>query len=272
MNKVAVRNNVTVHGHGERVMVMAHGFGCDQTMWRLLRPAFEASHRIVLFDYVGAGGSDARAYDRARYGSLNGYVQDLLDVLEAEQLQDVTFVGHSVSGMIGAAAAVQQPGRFAELVMVAPSPRYLNDPPDYVGGFEREDVRALLNMMEHNYAGWASYLAPVAMKNAARPHLSAEMEERFCALDPYIARQFAEVTFLSDSRALLPKITTPTLLLQCTDDAIAPLGVGEYLAAHIEGSVLRVMDATGHCPHLSQPDETAALIREFLSLRHERVA
>ena len=270
MNHVAIRNNVTVHGHGPRAMVMAHGFGCDQTMWRFVRDAFAPTHRVVLFDYVGAGGSDTRAYDRQRYGSLNGYVQDLLDVLEAERLENVTFVGHSVSAMIGAAAAIREPGRFAEMVMIAPSPRYLNDPPDYVGGFEREDVRALLNMMEHNYAGWASYLAPVAMKNAARPDLSAEMEARFCALDPYIARQFAEVTFLSDSRSLLPAIATPTLILQCSDDAIAPLAVGEYLARTIAGATLRVMNATGHCPHLSQPDETVALIREFLGALHPR--
>jgi sigma-B regulation protein RsbQ len=272
VTSAATRNHITVHGRGARAMVMAHGFGGDQTMWRFVHHAFEDTHRVVLFDYVGAGASDGRAYDRVRYGSLNGYVQDLLDVLDTEQLQDVTFVGHSVSAMIGAAAAVQQPGRFAALVMIAPSPRYLNDPPGYVGGFERDDVRALLNMMEHNYAGWASYLAPVAMKNHHRPDLSAEIEAKFRALDPFIARQFAEVTFLSDSRALLPAITTPTLILQCTDDAIAPLAVGEYLAREIAGATLRVMSATGHCPHLSQPDETIALIRAFLDARQPQPA
>ncbi len=272
MNSIALRNNITVHGRGEHTIVMAHGFGSDQTTWRFLRQAFEQTHRVVLFDYVGAGGSDLRAYDRVRYGSLNGYVQDLLEVLDAAQLNRVSFVGHSVSAMIGAAASIQQPARFSELVMIAPSPRYLNEAPGYAGGFEREDVRGLLNMMEHNYAGWASTLAPVAMKNGHRPDLAAEMEAGFCALDPTIARQFAEVTFLSDSRALLPAITTPTLILQCTDDAIAPLAVGEYLARSIAGATLRVMSATGHCPQLSRPDETIALIRDYLDARHPQPA
>ena len=262
--EVIVRNNVNVIGHGDRTIVMAHGFGCDQTVWHYMVDAFSDEYRIVLFDYVGAGKSAYDAYDRRRYGSLSGYVQDVLEVLEDQALEDVIFVGHSVSSMIGAMAAVQQPARFSKLVMIAPSPRYLNDPPDYLGGFERQDVSALLDMMEHNYSGWAHYLAPVAMKNEDRPELSEDFEARLCALDPYIARQFAEVTFLSDTRMFLPKITTPTLLLQCLDDVIAPIGIGSYLAERIEGSTLRVMNATGHCPHLSRPAETIALIQEFL--------
>ena len=262
---ILTRNNVTVLGHGERTMVMAHGFGCDQTMWRLMQDDFAPHYKLVLFDYVGSGRSDLRAYDERRYGSLNGYMNDVLDVLEALDLHDVVFVGHSVSAMIGALAAIQQPRRFSDLVMIAPSPRYLNDPPSYVGGFERDDVRALLNMMEHNYTGWASYLAPVAMKHDSQPELAGELEAQFCAMDPHIARRFAEITFLSDHRAVLSSVQTPTLVLQCMEDAIAPLEVGDYLAAHLPNATLRVMEATGHCPHLSQPAETSRLIRDYLA-------
>lgn len=258
------RNNVNVVGHGSRTMVMAHGFGCDQTMFHNLVEAFAPDYRIVLFDYVGSGRSDLGAYDEQRYGSLDGYKKDVQDVLQTLDLRDVIFVAHSVSAMIGAMAAVEEPHRFSRLVMIAPSPRYLNDPPHYMGGFEPGDVSALLNMMENNYSGWANYMAPIAMKNAHRPSLTIELADQFRAMDPYIARRFAEVTFHSDCRALLPKITTPSLILQCTDDAIAAVEVGEYLASHMPDATLRVMSATGHCPHLSQPEETIALIREAL--------
>jgi sigma-B regulation protein RsbQ len=259
------RNNVKVVGQGPRTMVMAHGFGCDQTMFRDLIEAFTPDYRIVLFDYVGSGGSDLGAYDERRYASLEGYKQDVLDVLAALDLRDVIFVAHSVSAMTGAMAAIEEPWRFSRLVMIAPSPRYLNDPPDYVGGFEPSDVAALLNMMEHNYTGWANYLAPIVMKSEARPGLASELAGKFCAMDPYIARRFAEVTFNSDCRTLLPKISIPSLIMQCTDDAIADIAIGQYLASHMPHASLRIMKATGHCPHLSQPEETIALIRDYLA-------
>lgn len=262
---IASRNNVTIRGRGDKTMVMAHGFGCDQTVWRHLADAFAEDHRVVLFDYVGSGESDARAYDERRYGSLDGYMNDVLELVDDLELRDVIFVGHSISSMIGALAAVHRPERFAELVMIAPSPRYLNDPPSYAGGFERGDVQALLNMMEHNYNGWAHHMAPVAMQNEARPELSDELAGQFGAMDPFIARRFAEVTFLSDNRAVLPKIPTRTLVLQCSDDAIVPPAVGDYLAHHIPNATLQRMQATGHCPHLSQPGETIQLIREHLA-------
>jgi sigma-B regulation protein RsbQ len=261
---VLARNHVRVLGRGRRPMLFAHGFGCDQNMWRFVTPAFEDDYRIVLFDYVGSGKSDLGAYSEARYGTLAGYAEDVLDVCRALDLRDVVFVGHSVSGVVGLLAAVREPARFSRLVLVGPSPRYVNDPPDYVGGFERPDIEGLLDMMDRNYMGWASFLAPNVMKNPDRPELSAELERSFCSTDPRIARQFARVTFLSDNRADLAAVDTPALILQCSEDMIAPLTVGDYLHRHLKGSTLRVMAATGHCPHMSHPDETVRLIREYL--------
>jgi sigma-B regulation protein RsbQ len=258
------RNNVHVSGRGKQPMLFAHGFGCDQNMWRFVAPAFEADYKIVLFDYVGAGKSDLRAYDPRRYGDLRGYAQDVLDVCEALDLRDVIFVGHSVSGMIGVLAALQQPERFARLVMVGPSPRYINDPPEYVGGFNRTDIEGLLDMMDKNYMGWASALAPAIMKNPEHPEFSRELEESFCSTDPRIARQFAEVTFLSDNRGDLAGLRVPSLIMQCSDDVIAPFEVGNYLRDSLPGSTLRIMKATGHCPHVSHPEETIRVIKEYL--------
>jgi sigma-B regulation protein RsbQ len=258
------RNNVTVRGRGAQPMLFAHGFGCDQHMWRFVAPAFEDDYRVVLFDYVGAGRSDLAAYDPARYGTLDGYAEDVLDVVRALDLTDVVFVGHSVSAMVGVLAARREPGRFAHLVMVGPSPRYINDG-EYVGGFERADIEGLLETMDKNYIGWANFLAPAIMKNPDRPELGAELTESFCSTDPVIARRFAEATFFADNRADLAGTRVPSLILQCSDDIIAPQSVGEYVHRALPGSTLRVMRATGHCPHMSAPDETVALIREYLA-------
>lgn len=263
---ILARNNVTVFGNGRQPIIFAHGFGCDQHMWRFIAPAFAATHRIVLFDYVGSGKSDLGAYSPERYSSLSGYAQDVLDVCEALNLSNAIFVGHSVSGVIGLLAAIQAPQRFSRLVLIGPSPRYVDDPPDYAGGFTRPAIEGLLAMMEKNYLGWASMLAPTIMQNAERPELAGELEASFCATDPEIARQFAEVTFLSDNRADLPRVPVPSLILQCADDVIAPTTVGRYLHAHLPQSTLRQMRATGHCPHVSHPDETIALIRDYLGL------
>ena len=262
---VLTRNNVKVRGRGTRPMVFAHGFGCDQNMWRLLTPAFEDEYRLVLFDYVGSGRSDLASYDPERYATLDGYARDVLDICEALDLQDIVFVGHSVSAMVGILAANRAPERFAHLVLVGPSPRYLNDPPEYVGGFERSDIEELLETMDRNYLGWAHALAPAIMQNADRPELGEELTESFCSTDPVIARRFAEATFLADNRADLPGVRVPSLILQCSQDIIAPPTVGEYLARTLPGSTLRVMAATGHCPHLSAPDETVALMRDYLA-------
>ena len=258
------RNRVRVSGVPDgRPMVFAHGFGCDQEMWRLVVPAFETDHRVVLFDYVGSGRSDLSAYDPVRYGSLEGYAADVVEICRELDLDDVVLVGHSVSAMIGVLAAARAPELFGALVMVGPSPRYV-DNGDYVGGFSREDIAALLESLDSNHLGWSAAMAPVIMGNPDRPELTAELTNSFCRTDPDIARQFARVTFLSDNRADLPGVRVPTLVLQCTADAIAPEVVGRYVHEHVPGSVYTLLSATGHCPHLSAPAETTAAIRAFL--------
>jgi sigma-B regulation protein RsbQ len=264
MTDILRRNNVNVLGRGNKPMVFAHGFGCDQNMWRFVTSAFEADYKLVLFDYVGSGGSDLSAYDPVRYGSLEGYADDVLDIIRCLDLKDVTFVGHSVSSMIGVLAAKSEPSRFKRLIMVGPSPRYINDT-DYVGGFERQDIEGLLDLMDKNYIGWANFLAPVVMKNGDRPELGKELEQSFCSTDPKIARRFAEATFFADNRQDLASVSVPSLLLQCSEDAIAPMEVGTYLARNMPDSTLKVLRATGHCPHLSHPEETIEAIKEYLS-------
>jgi sigma-B regulation protein RsbQ len=248
------RNNVQVRGEGGPVLIYGNGFGCNQTMWDRITPAFESSHTQVLFDYVGTGKSDLRAFDAERYAHLEGYVQDLLDVCDALGLQsDVTFVGHSVSCSIGLLASLKRPALLKQLVLLGPSPCFLNHPPHYMGGFEREDLEGLLALMDQNYMGWASYLAPVI---AGEPHggdFANELEKSFCSTDPVAARLFAQVTFFSDHRDDLPKVTRPCLVLQHLQDSLAPLGVGDYVHQHLAGSTLKVLDVAGHCAHMSHP-------------------
>ena len=261
---VVTRNNVTVRGsENGRPMLFAHGFGCDQNMWRHVAPAFEHDHKVVLFDHVGAGGSDLSAYDPDRYDSLQGYAEDVLEICRELNLWDVIFVGHSVSAMVGVLAAIEEPDRFAKLILVGPSPRYLDDA-GYVGGFTREDIAGLLESLETNYLGWSKAMAPVIMGNPDRPELGEELTNSFCRADPEIQRRFARVTFLSDNRADLARVRTPSLVLQCSDDAIAPTAVGEYVHREMPDSELVVLDATGHCPNLSAPEATVAAIRAFL--------
>jgi len=261
---IITRNNVRIIGRGTQPMLFAHGFGCDQNMWRYITPAFEADYKIILFDYVGAGKSDASAYNPERYASLEGYAMDVLEICEALQLRDVIFVGHSVSSMIGLLAALENPGYFKKLVMIGPSPSYINDGA-YKGGFERRDIEELLETMEKNYIGWANFLAPNIMGNKDRPELGAELTESFCSTDPVIARRFAQATFFSDNRSDLKKNRIPALLLQCSEDIIAPMEVGTYMLENLPKSTLRIMNATGHCPHMSAPEETINLMKEYLS-------
>ena len=264
MANVLERNRVTVRGVPTgRPIVFAHGFGCDQEMWRFVAPDFEVDHKVVLFDHVGSGKSDLSAYDAVTYGSLRGYADDVVEICRALDLHDAVFVGHSVSSMIGALASLQAPDLFGALVMVGPSPRYVDDG-DYVGGFSRSDIASLLDALDGNHLGWSNQMAPVIMGNPDRPELAAELTNSFCATDPEIARQFARVTFLSDNRADLAAISVPTLVLQCSEDPIAPEPVGTYVHEHIRGSVLTHLSATGHCPNLSAPEETTSAIRAFL--------
>jgi sigma-B regulation protein RsbQ len=263
---VSRRNNVKIFGQGTEPMLFAHGFGCDQNMWRFIAPAFEKDYKIILFDYVGAGKSDVSAYNKERYATLYGYAKDVLEICEELQLRNVIFVGHSVSSMIGLLAAIEEPAYFSRLIMVGPSPSYINEG-DYKGGFNRKDIEGLLETMEKNYIGWANFLAPAIMGNKDRPQLGEELTESFCFTDPIIAREFAEATFFSDNRNDLRKNRIPSLVLQCSDDIIAPVEVGEYLKKNLPLSTLRVMKATGHCPHMSEPEETIALMKEYLSTR-----
>ena len=264
LDDVLRRNNVVVAGNrSAQPMVFAHGFGCDQNMWRFVAPGFEERYRTVLFDYVGAGGADSSAYDPDRYGSLDGYARDVLDICEALDLQDVVFVGHSVSAMVGVIAAAEAPHRFNRLVLIGPSPRYIDDT-DYLGGFSASDIDELLRSLDSNYLGWASAMAPVIMANTDRPELGAELTASFCRTDPEIQRRFARATFLSDNRADLGRVRIPTLILQCSEDVIAPEAVGEYVHRQISDSTYVKLRATGHCPNLSAPAETIAAITSFL--------
>jgi sigma-B regulation protein RsbQ len=258
------RHNINIRGSGPKTIVFAHGFGCDQNMWRFMVPEFEDDYRVVLFDNVGAGRSDLSRYSRERYATLSGYAEDVLEIIEAVGGAPVIFVGHSVSAMIGALAALRAPEKFGHLIMVGPSPCYINDE-QYVGGFGRPDIEGLLETLDSNYLGWSSTMAPVIMGNPERPQLGAELAESFCRTDPEIAKHFAQVTFLSDNRGDLQKIKTPVLVLQCSDDVIAPDAVGEYVHRQIAGSRFMKLKATGHCPNLSAPEETAAAIKDYLS-------
>ena len=248
-------------------MVFVHGFGCDQRMWRQVAPAFEPNYQVILLDLVGAGQSDLKVYDPARYSSLDAHAADVLAVLRELELREVILVGHSVSAMIAVLAAIEEPNRFHRLVLVAPSPRYLNDA-GYTGGFEQADIEELLAAMNDNYLGWSGAITPVIMGHPDHPELAAELNNSFCSTDPTIARHFARVTFLSDNRADLPLVRTPSLILQSASDALAPLAVGTYMQRYLPSSHLVVLDTSGHCPHLSAPAATIAAISHFLSFTH----
>ncbi|UAK34307.1 alpha/beta hydrolase [Nocardia asteroides] len=263
--EVLARNHVTVSGKtGAPVVVLAHGFGCDQNMWRLVVPTLERDFTVVVFDHVGAGRSDLSAWSARRYSSMDGYVEDVLAVIRDLALGPVVFVGHSVSATMGVLAAAREPAAFAGLVLLAPSPCFIDDPATgYRGGFSADDIEELLEALDSNYLGWSGAMAPVIMGNPERPELAEELTNSFCRTDPEIARVFARVTFLSDNRADLSAVTVPTLVLQCSDDAIAPLEVGSFVHEQIAGSRLVTLTATGHCPQLSSPAETAAAIAAF---------
>jgi sigma-B regulation protein RsbQ len=261
--QIKTRNNVHIHGSGERTMVFSHGFGCDQNMWRFVEPEFRTNFKTVLFDHVGAGASDLSAYDRVKYSKLDGYVDDIVEILEEIKLGPVVFVGHSVSAMIGALASIKRPDLFERLVMVGPSARYINDG-EYVGGFNEKQIDELLEFLEDNHMGWSAAMAPAIMGNPERPELGEELTNSFCRTDPEIAKAFARVTFTSDNRADLEKVSTPSLILQCSEDIIASREVGEFVTKKIRNSKLIQLRATGHCPNLSAPDEVIAAIRSYV--------
>lgn len=262
-SSVLKRNNVKITGDGSEVLLFLHGFGCDQVMWRLVAPAFAQDHKVVTLDYVGQGGSDIGAYSASRYSTLAGYAADVTDVLSALDLRRVTLIGHSVSSMIAMLASFAEPERVERMIFVSPSPCYLNDPP-YHGGFEKRDLQALVQMMDQNYIGWANALGAVVVSGIDQPQFRREFIGSLCSTDPAIAKNFAHATFFSDNRADLAHIRVPVLILQCSEDAVAPMDVGRYMAEKIEGSTLAVLDTIGHCPHLTAPAQTIAAMRSFL--------
>lgn len=257
------RNNVQVLGDAEKTMVLAHGFGCDQNMWRYLTSQFSADYRLVLFDLVGAGLSDHTAYDRQKYSTLQGYATDLLEIIEEYGQGSVILISHSVSAMIGLVATIQAPQLFSSHIMVSPSPSYINDE-GYIGGFDQADIDELVKTIENNYLGWSSSMAPAIMGAPDQPALGVELSNSFCKTNPDIAKHFAKVTFMSDHRHELPKSVTPTLILQCSDDFIAPISVGVYMENAMPHAKMHLIENTGHCPHLSAPQATGEAIRVFL--------
>jgi sigma-B regulation protein RsbQ len=255
--------HIHIRGRGSQPLLFAHGFGCDQSMWRLVAPAFEADYRVILFDLAGSGRADPAAYDRARHASLAGYAQDVLDIIRELDLKQVVYVGHSVSAMIGALAAIKRPDRFDKLVMVAPSPRYVDDS-GYVGGFSRADIDGMIETLDSNYLGWASSMAAAVMGTPDQPELIDELKNSFCRTHPEIATAFAKVTFLSDNRLDLPHVSTPALVIQVSDDVIVPVSVGQYVHQQLPNSQLAILNTRGHCPHLSVPALTIQTMRDFL--------
>ncbi len=262
-NNILQRNNVTITGNGDTVMLFAHGFGCDQNAWRHITQAFTDDYKLVLFDYIGAGKSDTSAYDKMKYSTLDGYATDILEICRELNIKDAIFVGHSVSCMIGALASIKEPSVFKKLIFIGPSPYYLNEE-GYVGGFEKEDIDNLLEVMDDDYIKWSKSMAPEIMGKHQEPLLKDELTDFFCSYDPEIAKDFARVTFLSDNRKDLPNIPVESLTLQCSEDIIAPLEVGKYIHENTPLNIMVVLNATGHCPHMSAPEETIEAIKAFL--------
>jgi sigma-B regulation protein RsbQ len=259
---IITRNNIKLKGRGEKAIIFSHGYGCNQNMWRLITPAFENDYQIVLLDLVGSGNSDTSAYDKIKYSSLEGYADDLVEVCQKLDLSQSIFVGHSVSSMIGILAANKDPSLFEKLILIGPSPCYINNG-EYIGGFTRDTIDGLIRSLQSNYSDWAKAMAPVIMGNLNQPELGAELTQSFCQTGPEVAKHFAQVTFQSDNRRDLTKVQVPTLILQCSEDPIAPEVVGRYVHQHIKGSKFTLLKATGHCPHLSAPEETVAAIKAW---------
>jgi Predicted hydrolases or acyltransferases (alpha/beta hydrolase superfamily) len=265
MNNIQSRNNVKIIGEGKKTIMLGHGFGCDQKIWDFLIPYLKKDYRIVLFDYVGSGKSDVAAYNEERYTNLEGYSKDIMEILNELNIGPVIFVGHSVSGMISLLAAIDKPQYFETLIMICPSSRYLNDKPDYVGGFDDSDVKELLKMMEMNFVGWATMNATALMNVPEQPMLAEKLKETFCKENSFIMRNFAKATFLSDHRCDLPKLIVPSLIIQCSEDSVVPIEAANYLHKNLKNNILRVMDTKGHYPNISSPRETADIILQYLS-------
>lgn len=265
MSSIKTRNNVKVLGRKNApTLVLAHGFGCDQNMWRFILPALEKNYQIVLFDYVGSGNSALAEYSTEKYSSLKGYAQDIIDIINELQLTDVTIIGHSVSSIIASIASITIPKLITKIIMVCPSPCFLNIPPDYKGGFERSDLEELIDLMDKNYIGWANYLAPLVMGNSQSPELIGELSGSFCSTDPLIAKTFAKATFFSDYRHILKNIICPSLIIQSSSDNLASVSIGQYMVENIKNSQLNIVNAEGHCLHMTHYEEILPIIFHFI--------
>ncbi|TVR79226.1 MAG: alpha/beta hydrolase [Chitinophagaceae bacterium] len=260
---VTIRNNINISGKGKQPMVFAHGYGCSQNMWRFVAPAFEKDYKIVLFDHVGSGKSDLSAYDFEKYNSLKGYADDLIEICDELHLQNVILVGHSVSCMIAVLAAAKRPELFDKLVLVGPSPRYINDN-EYHGGYKKQDIDELIKAVESDYLCWSSFITPVIIGDSEKPEYSEELRDSFCSMDPEIAKHFAKVTFRGDNREDLSKVSNSTLIIQCQSDVIAPVQVGEYVHKKMPDSKYLLLDISGHCPHLTAPEQVISGMQAFL--------
>jgi sigma-B regulation protein RsbQ len=272
MNKSGIfaRNNINIIGSGDKTLLLAHGFGCDQTMWRFMLPELQSQFKVILFDYVGFGGSDLSAFSKTRYSTLEGYAKDIEDILITLDLRNVSVICHSVSSMIAGIASTNIGHRISDITMICPSPCFLNDPPDYFGGFEKQDLEELINLMDKNYIGWANYLAPLVMGAGDSPELIGELSGSFCSTDPMFAKTFAKATFFSDHRKLLNLIQNPVLILQSTDDLLAPVKVGEYMVNNMPNCQLNIIEAEGHCLHMTKPDLIAPRIIDFINLNQSK--
>jgi sigma-B regulation protein RsbQ len=273
MNKeeILARNNINISGSGDKTLLLAHGFGCDQNMWRFLLPELEKRFKVILFDYVGSGSSDLSAFSQSRYSSLEGYAKDLEEILVMLDLRDVSVIGHSVSSMIAGIASTNIRDRISDLTMIGPSPCFINSPPDYVGGFEKQDIEELINLIDNNYIEWANYFAPLVMGASHSPELIGELSGSFCSTDPIFTKAFANATFFSDHRDLLTQIQMPTLVLQSYDDSLASVEVGEYIADKIPNCQLDIIEAEGHCLHMTKPDLITPVIIDFINKNQQQV-
>jgi sigma-B regulation protein RsbQ len=262
--EVKSKHNVTRFGNGSQTIMFAHGYGCDQNMWRFVAPAFEDDYDVVLFDHIGSGKTDENLYDFDRYNSLDAYADDIIHLCEGMELKEIIFVGHSVSAMIGVLAVAKRPELFKHLIMIGPSPCYINKE-DYFGGFSKDDIDELVETLESNYMGWSSFITPVIAGNPDQPQFAEELNNSFCRMNPEIAKHFAKVTFLGDNRDDLGKVSIPSLVVQSDPDAIAPVKVGQYVHQHLQNSIYKQLDASGHCPHLTAPDQTIHAIKSYLT-------
>ncbi len=259
------KNNVSISGSGSKTLVFVHGYGCDQSMWRFVAPQFELSHRVVLYDLTGMGQSDLSEYDFKAYRTLQRHADDLTAILEDLEVSDGVLIGHSVGATIACLAALKCPERISALALVAPSPSFMNDAA-YTGGFDREALEGLVNLMDENFLGWTSRVTPTIAGEDRAGETAAELTQSFCRTDPAIAKHFGRITFLADHRADMKRVEAPAAIIQCTDDALAPVDVGVWLSENMKRGTLKFIEATGHCPHMTEPAKTTEAIREFLAV------